>query len=114
MSTTGSSRVPIDKRKIRSVLVNLVQNAIEASPANGTIALGVDGDRDAVRFRCRDQGPGLDPAVAERVLEPGVTTKSTGSGLGLTIARTLVHQHQGDLELRDADGLEVVVTLPRR
>ncbi len=110
----GSTEAEVDKRKIRTVLVNLVQNALEASPVDGRVAIEVAGKRDRVSIAVRDSGPGLDPEIGERVLEPGVTTKAEGSGLGLTIARTLVHQHDGTLELSNDDGLTVTVSLPRR
>jgi two-component system sensor histidine kinase HydH len=111
---TGDVVLACDERKIRSLLVNLLQNAIEASPVAGIIELRCEGRSEEVRIICRDSGPGLDTAIAERALEPGVTTKATGSGLGLTIARTLVEQHGGTLELANDGGLVVTVTLPRR
>ncbi|MBO6940219.1 MAG: HAMP domain-containing histidine kinase [Deltaproteobacteria bacterium] len=114
LTCRGATEAAVDKRKIRTVLVNLVQNALEASPRRGTVAIEVTGTRDRVRIAVRDSGPGIDPAIGERVLEPGVTTKAEGSGLGLTIARTLVHQHDGTLELESDHGLTVTVELPRR
>ena len=113
LSCRGSAKAEVDKRKIRTVLVNLIQNALEASPADGRVAIEVSGTRDQVRIAVSDSGPGLDPKVGQRVLEPGVTTKAKGSGLGLTIARTLVHQHDGTIELASDDGLTVTVLLPR-
>jgi signal transduction histidine kinase len=89
-----------DRRKLRQVLVNLVQNAIEAAPAGSEVVVQVVPDG----FRVLDRGPGLPPGLAERVFEPGVTTRPRGNGLGLAIARGLVRQHGGELALSDRDG----------
>jgi two-component system sensor histidine kinase HydH len=107
-----------DPNKVRQALVNVLQNAIAASPSRGAVHVavtnapsdGVEGARLAV---C-DEGPGLDPAVKDRVFEPGVTTKTKGNGLGLTIARSLARQHGGDIELaqRPERGLEVALWFP--
>jgi two-component system sensor histidine kinase HydH len=104
-----------DSRKIKQVLINLVQNALDVSPAGGAIELRVlRGEGADARVEVRDRGPGVSEAVRDRVFEPGVTTKPAGSGLGLAIARGLARQHGGDLALRPREGGGCVaeLTLP--
>lgn len=89
-----------DRRKLRQVLVNLVQNAIEAAPAGSSVEVRVtDG-----RVEVLDRGTGVPAALGDRVFEPGVTTRPRGNGLGLAIARGLVGQHGGALTLAPRDG----------
>jgi two-component system, NtrC family, sensor histidine kinase HydH len=106
-----------DPRKVKQVLINLVQNAIDATPPGRAIEVEASAEPDGgARVRVLDRGPGLDPAVAAAAFDPGVTTKPRGSGLGLTIARALARQHGGELALRPRDGGGAVaeLTLPAR
>jgi signal transduction histidine kinase len=103
-----------DPRKVEQILLNLVQNALEASPAGSMVELEARPQGGHIEVRVLDRGPGLNPELADRAFEPGVTSKPQGSGLGLTIARALARQHRGDLTLqaREGGGCVAVLRLP--
>jgi two-component system sensor histidine kinase HydH len=113
----GGVRVRCDPRKVKQVLINLVQNALDASPAGSTVELEADAAGGGARIAVLDRGRGVDPALADAVFSPGVTTKAAGSGLGLTIARALARQHGGDVALAPRPGggtrAELVLPAPR-
>lgn len=117
----GHARLRCDPRKVEQVLINLIQNALEAAPPGSKIELelrSLDDSADmGAQIAIRDAGPGLAQELRGRVFEPGVTGKPEGSGLGLTIARALARQHGGELELGDRRdrqrGCEAILTLPR-
>jgi signal transduction histidine kinase len=104
-----------DPRKVKQVLINLLQNALDASPAESVVVLrATHQPGGGARVVVADRGRGLDPGLGRQLFDPGVTTKAQGSGLGLTIARALARQHGGDLSLasRDGGGTEAVLLLP--
>jgi signal transduction histidine kinase len=110
--------VRCDRRKVKQVLVNLLQNAIAASPQSGEIVVRVDSSAvegvAVARVVVEDRGKGLSPEIAQRLFTPGATTKSGGSGLGLTVSRALARQHGGELTLRNVPvGCAAELTLPR-
>jgi len=114
LDVRGSGRARCDPRKVKQVLINLVQNALDASPAGEAVEIEVQDGAETARMAVLDRGAGLDPSLGGRVFEPGVTSKSAGSGLGLTVARAIARQHGGDLRLapRDGGGLRAELTLP--
>ncbi|HWE23211.1 MAG TPA: HAMP domain-containing sensor histidine kinase, partial [Myxococcales bacterium] len=104
-----------DAAKLKQILINLVQNAIEASSSGGEITVEVESTPIEARIRVLDRGHGLSGEIGDRVFDAGVTTKPRGSGLGLTIARSIAKQHGGSLTLRPRDGGGCVaeLVLPR-
>lgn len=117
LALTGAASCPLrcDPRKVHQVLVNLVQNAVEASPPDSTVTLELYADNELPKVYIFDEGPGLDPDLATRIFEPFVTSKEQGSGLGLVIARALARQHGGDVTLagRAQGGMVATLVLPR-
>ena len=96
--------------QVHQVLLNLILNAIHASPAGGRVVVRVlsarlDG-RAGVAFEVEDDGPGVAPEHLERIFDPFFTTKppDQGTGLGLTICQQLVANHGGSLAVRSREG----------
>lgn len=99
-------RVLVDRVQIQQVIVNLVRNAIDAMQDHPRrelcVSTAIDGDMATVAVS--DTGPGLEPAVAQKLFEPFVTTKATGMGIGLSISRTIVEAHGGRLWYEPTEG----------
>jgi two-component system sensor kinase FixL len=95
--------VSIDRLQIQHVLFTLVQNAFEAAAAtsNGSVDASVvvkaRGDRYGVEISVIDSGPGVSETHRAQIFHPFFTTKPSGTGLGLTSARTIVEAHQGTI-----------------
>lgn len=113
VDTTGA--IACDPRKLIQVLVNLLHNAIDASPPRSTVRIVTRDHGSGVRFEVLDQGPGIAEPIRHRLFQPGATTKPAGSGIGLTVARAIAEQHGGTLELlnRPEGGCRAVLDLPR-
>jgi signal transduction histidine kinase len=97
-------QVCCDPRKTKQMLVNLMQNAVEASQDGGEVRVDLDRRDGVARIRVLDRGSGLSKEVAQRAFQPGVTSKARGSGLGLTIVRTLAEQQGGSVSLANREG----------
>ena len=99
-------QIQADSEQIKQVLINLVQNAADSIERNGTITLRARADRKELRavqtnvvvLEVADTGKGIAPEVQKRLFDPFFTTKSTGTGLGLPIAASLVQKHGGALQ----------------
>jgi signal transduction histidine kinase len=116
LDARGPIEVFCDPRKVRQILVNLFQNALDAAAARGHISIQLNATAERAEIAVSDDGVGLDPELAERVFEAGVTNKVGGSGLGLNVARGLARQHGGDVVLlnRPSGGCTATLTLPLR
>lgn len=99
-TAAGLPRVYVDKIQIQQVIVNLMRNAVEAMEQSARRELTVEAVMDGsgtVAVRVIDTGPGLAPEVAARLFQPFVTTKSQGMGVGLSICRSIIEGHGGQL-----------------
>jgi signal transduction histidine kinase len=93
----------------------LIENAGHAAGRGGWVQISGSAEGGSVSLSVLDSGPGVPVELRERIFEPFFTTKSPGkgTGLGLAVARTIIHQHRGTLELREKDGKTVfIVSLP--
>ena len=105
----------VDRDQWLSLLTNLLINAIDAAPTTGEVGVGTaTGPRGMIRVDVTDTGPGLDPDVVDRLFMPFVTTKFTGTGLGLTVAARVAKEHGGTLTAanRAQGGACFSVTVP--
>jgi signal transduction histidine kinase len=108
-------RADVDGLAVEQILINLLLNAIDASPEGGTIRMEAATEHDCVRIAVRDQGPGIPDNVREHVFDPYFTTKESGTGLGLAVSREIAHRHAGNLEFTSTeDGSAFLLTLPVR
>lgn len=97
---------------LRAAIANLVENAVEASPAGQPVEVAASRDGGETLLTVADRGPGLPQAVRDRLYAPHVTTKLGGSGMGLFLAqRLIVGMHDGRLEMRDRPGGGTVAEL---
>ncbi len=88
---------PLDELRLRQVLVNLLRNAVQASPAGFPAEVTVAEDRGRLSISVEDRGEGLAPGEEARVFDPFYTTRTTGTGLGLPVARRIVEMHGGTI-----------------
>ncbi|MDR1181775.1 MAG: HAMP domain-containing histidine kinase [Bacteroidales bacterium] len=91
----------INKHLFEWVLENLCKNAVDAMDGVGTITVEIQEDKQFIYIDISDTGKGIDPKRQKTIFEPGVTTKSRGWGLGLTLARRIINDyHNGKIEIK--------------
>ena len=103
-----------DSDQIHQVLLNLLLNAIQAIDGHGVISVDLDWEVDFVTVSVRDNGPGIAPQHMPNIFRPFYTTKGNGTGLGLSLARRIVEEHHGKIEVTSSlgNGTRFVVSLP--
>ena len=108
--------VRLDAEQIRRVIINLVDNAVEAMERRGRIVIETERDlaNNVVRVIVADDGPGIPPAEREKLFLPYYSTKRRGSGLGLAIVRRIIAEHGGSIEVSDNTprGTRFTIELP--
>lgn len=108
--------VPVDPEEMKKAFHGIIANAVEAMPAGGTLRVLARplADGRGIRIDFSDEGVGIPPELAGRVLEPFFSTKAHRSGLGLSVADAVVRNHRGRLEIasRPGEGTTVSIILP--
>lgn len=119
----GLPAVRLDVEQIRRVVINLVDNAVEAlggasaaprvdgEPPMIVVETCPDGANGVVRLRVSDNGPGISPADRDKLFMPYYSTKRRGSGLGLAIVRRIIAEHGGSIEATDNEPHGTVFTI---
>jgi signal transduction histidine kinase len=107
-------RVFVDRTLIARSLANIVENALHAMPGEGRLDIDASADHQFVTVRIHDTGVGMDEEALARVFEPYFSTKTTGTGLGLPIARRNIEVNGGAIEVQSGkgEGTAVIVRLP--
>jgi signal transduction histidine kinase len=105
-----------DRRRLEEALLNLVSNAVDATPRGGSVDIHIEATHEGARVRVKDTGSGMGKATLDRIGTPFFTTREQGTGLGLVIARSTIGQHGGtlDFESKPGGGTTVTLTLPAR
>lgn len=106
--------VNCDRGQITKLLLNLLMNAIQATPGGGQITIEARTGPSTVTVSIKDHGRGISPGIVGRVFDPFFTTRDNGLGLGLTVARQIAVSHGGtiDIDHSSEKGTSVSVILP--
>jgi signal transduction histidine kinase len=102
-----------DAQQMEQVLINLIQNAVQAMPKGGTLTIGVRQDLKWVEIEIRDTGVGIPAKNLGRIFDPFFTTKAPGegTGLGLSVSYGILAQHGGRIDVRSEVGRGTAFTL---
>jgi signal transduction histidine kinase len=111
----GDASVEADPGRLKEALMNLVANAIEATPPGGEVVVEVKPAGDSAEISIRDTGRGMPADTLTRIGTPFFTTREDGTGLGVVLARSVIAQHGGSLryDSEPGKGTSVSVMLPR-
>jgi signal transduction histidine kinase len=103
--------VSVDSARFHQVIRNIAGNALDAVRAGGRVGIVAEKVRGGFAVRITDNGPGMDADTLVRAQQPFMTTKASGTGLGLPLARRLVEAHGGRLEMKSQAGVGTEVSL---
>ncbi len=107
----GKCVLKVDRIKMRRVLDNLLRNAVDAMPRGGELYLSTRMDGDNVFIQVRDTGVGIPESMMKNLFKPFVTTKDSGTGLGLNFCRRTVEAHGGEITVKSRVGKGSVFTI---
>jgi signal transduction histidine kinase len=98
------AEVEHDSDQIHQVLLNLLLNAVQATDGSGTVHVDIGSRGDFATVDVSDTGRGISPRNLPNIFRPFFTTKGNGTGLGLSLARRIVEEHHGRIEVSSVEG----------
>jgi two-component system, NtrC family, sensor kinase len=112
--------ITIDKEQIKQVIINILLNAIQATPEKGSILVATrkiaksNGSPGFVQVEISDTGIGIPEQELDKIFTPFFTTRAKGSGLGLAISHQIIQEHEGNIDVRSAvqKGTTFTINLP--
>jgi signal transduction histidine kinase len=106
--------IAMDRGLFEQAFVAVITNAIEASPDNGRIGISLESDAGRVTVRIEDEGEGMTESTRTHAFDPFFSTKPDRTGLGLSVAHSIIKQHGGEIEIDSAPrkGTRVMIHLP--
>ncbi len=104
----------LDVNQIKRVIINVLLNSVEAIESDGIVSIKVGMDKEYLRLIVSDTGRGIEPENIKKVFEPYFTTKREGSGIGLSLSKSIIEEHGGKIKIRSirGRGTEVEIYLP--
>ena len=104
----------LDQNQIRRVIINLIKNAIQAMPEGGTINVSTVIENQWLHVEVADTGIGISDEDIDKLFDAFFSSKSTGSGLGLTVSAQIINNHGGTIEVkrREPRGVSFIIRLP--
>jgi two-component system sensor histidine kinase HydH len=108
---TSDFKVYCDENKIEVVLVNLITNAIHAIKENGKIVIRVMEEENSQVIEVEDNGEGIPRTILSRIFDPLFTTKSSGTGLGLSSCKNIIENHKGTIMVQSSEGVKTIFTI---
>src|SRR5712691_9437169 len=110
----GPDTAMVDGFQIKQAVLNLVLNALQATPKGGHVVVRTAGDKRRFVVAVADDGEGMSPEVREKAFTPFFTTREDGTGLGLPLVSRIVEQHGGSVEISSAldEGTTVTLVFP--
>lgn len=105
--------IQADNDQMSQVLINLIMNAVHAMPEGGTLRISLGVDAGMVKLTVSDSGHGIPSDLLQNIFEPFFTTKEfgKGTGLGLTVVKGIVEEHQGSIGVESAEGKGTTFTI---
>lgn len=106
--------IVIDGFRIERAIVNLINNAIDASNRSQTVTISSTSDKDYLSVRIKDNGSGMDKETLENIFIPFYTKKQAGAGLGMAITKKMIEEHKGKIRIESQEGIgtEATIELP--